>query len=65
MVMGGFPWKRKECGKIKNKIAKKAYRGKKTKHVRMNTNFIDCFKSLFVFTLLLSTLWIPSSTKEK
>jgi hypothetical protein len=29
IVKGGSPWKRKECGKIKNKIAKKAYREKR------------------------------------
>jgi len=54
MRKGGFPWKRKECGKIKNKIAKKAsLLGKKTKPVRIDPNLIECFKSLFELYLSL------------
>ncbi len=55
MVKVGFPWKRKECGKIKNKIAKKflaSLPGKKTKTV-IDPNLIDCFKSLFELYLSL------------
>ncbi len=53
MVKGGSPWKRKECGEIKNRWRRKPTERKKTKHVRTDPNLIDCFKSLFKLYLSL------------